>query len=141
MTYPPSLPPEAPESLTPISLPQPSLIVEAIDALWQDRALQILLAAVLIANLALFAYLLLRFDNLPDPLPLHFDSAGAPDRIESKTGIFALPVIGITVFFLNAGLGMLLHRRERAATIMLTIGALFVQTLMWIAVINITGIV
>jgi hypothetical protein len=52
-----------------------------------------------------------------------------------------LPIIGSIVFFLNAGLGVLFHRRERAATILLTIGALFVQVLMWFVVINIAGLV
>ena len=74
-------------------------------------------------------------------MPLHFDASGTPDRIESKNSIFALPIIGITVFFLNTGLGLLLHNRERAATLMLTTGTLFVQILMWVAIINIAGIV
>ena len=141
MPQPPSLPLEAPESLSPPQPAPPAFFDLAIAALWQDRVLQVLLAFVLAANFALFAYLVLRFENLPDPLPLHFDSAGTPDRIESKNGIFALPIIGITVFFLNTGLGVLLHRNERAATILLIAGALFVQALLWIAVINIVGIV
>jgi len=100
-----------------------------------------LLALAFLANLALFGYLALRFASLAESLPLHFDSSGYADRIDPKSGIFALPIIGITVFFLNAGLSVLVHRRERAATILLSIGALCVQVLMWIAVINIAGIV
>ena len=58
-----------------------------------DRALLVLLAAALALNFILAAYLLLRFDALPELLPLHFDSAGLPDRVDSKIGIFALPII------------------------------------------------
>ena len=140
MNQPPPVPPEAPESLVQAAPPSPP-IADAVAALWQDRALQIFLVLVLLTNLAVFAYLALRFENLPTLMPLHFDSSGTPDRIESKNGIFALPIIGITVFFLNTGLGILLHKRERAATILLAVGTFFVQVLLWVAVINIAGIV
>lgn len=107
--------------------------------LWRDRALQVLHALALLANLALFGYLALRFEVLPDPLPLHFDAAGLPDRIEAKTGVFGLPIIGFTVFALNTALGILAHRHERAATMLLAASALLVQVLMWVALVNIAG--
>lgn len=136
-----STPPEAPESLVEPAPRPPSAIALIVDALWRDHLLQVLLVLALVANLALFAYLALRFASLAESLPLHFDSSGYADRIDPKGGIFALPVIGITVFLLNVGLSTLIHRRERAATILLTIGTLCVEILMWIAVINIAGIV
>lgn len=142
MNAPPNFPPEAPETLfVETEPPAPSAFALALSELWRDRTYQFWLVLALLVNLALFIYLAARFNTLPDLLPLHFDSFGQPDRIESKTGIFALPVIGSIVFFLNAGLGVLFHRRERAATILLTIGALFVQVLMWFVVINIAGLV
>lgn len=141
MNQPPSLPPEAPESLNPAPPPESTFFADAVNALLGDHGLQVLLTVILVANVAMFAYLFFRFENLPNLMPLHFDASGAPDRIESKNSIFALPIIGVTVFFLNTGLGILLHNRERAATLMLTAATLFVQILMWIAVINIAGIV
>ncbi len=139
MNLPPSAPPEAPESLTEFEPQPPSALANVLTALWHDRLLQILLALALLANLALFGYLALRFASLAESLPLHFDSTGYADRIDPKGGIFMLPVIGITVLFLNIGLGVMVHSRERTATILLIIGALVVQALMWIAVINIAG--
>lgn len=140
MNTPPSIPPEAPESLVVRREPPvPSALQIALVALWHDRLYQLLQGVVVIANVALFVYLMVRFANLPDPLPLHFDATGLPDRIESKNGIFALPIIGVSVLFLNGGLGILLHRRERAAAILLAIGALIVQILTWLAVVNIAG--
>jgi hypothetical protein len=62
-----------------------------------------------------------------------------PDRIEVKSGIFALPLIGLTVIGLNIAFGIFVHRHERAATMLLTTGALLVQILMWLATINILG--
>jgi hypothetical protein len=131
------LPPEAPEAL---AQPAPPAASSALALLLRDRALQILLVLTLIANLALFGYLALRFDALPDALPMHFDAAGLPDRIESKTGIFGLPLIGLVLLLLNTALGILIHRRERAAAILLVASVLLVQVLMWFATINIGGL-
>lgn len=110
-------------------------------AIWlrRDRTLQILLALTLLVNLALLGYLVIRYEALPDPLPLHFDASGLPDRIEAKSGIFALPAIGFIILVLNAALGIFAHRHERAATLLLTAGALLVQVLMWLAAISIAG--
>jgi uncharacterized membrane protein len=140
MSKPPAVPPEAPEALTPKSKPgRSSFILSLLRSLWRDRVFQLCLILTLVVNLALFGYLALRYATLPDLLPLHFDAFGLPDRIESKNGIFALPIIGIVVWVLNAGLGMLIHPRERAATFLLTAGALLVQVLLWLAVTNIAG--
>ncbi len=111
----------------------------AFGRLRKDYVVLGLFAAALLVNIALFGFLALRFNSLPDPLPLHFDAAGLPDRIEAKNGIVALPVIGLIVVVLNAALGTLAYRRERAATVLLVIGALFVQVLMWLATINAAG--
>ncbi len=107
--------------------------------LFDDRALLVLLAAALTLNFVLAAYLLLRFDSLPELLPLHFDTAGFPDRVDSKIGIFALPIIGFIVLLANACLAVLAHMRERAASKTLAAGALLLQFLMWFGAGNIIG--
>ncbi len=129
-----------------IEQPPESLIEEAAPAepslmqlLLRDRVLQALVVAAFIANLALLGFLLLRYDALPDPLPLHYDATGLPDVLKGKTDILILPIIGLIVLLTNAALGVLVHRKERAATILLAAGALFVQILMWLAVMNIAG--
>jgi uncharacterized membrane protein len=136
----PSVPPPPPEMLEAreefVATPEPA---RRITLLGRDHALQFLFALALSVNLALVAYLVLRFDALPDPLPLHFDASGLADRIEAKTGIFGLPLIGFAVLMLNSALGLSAHRRERAATILLMTGALLVQVLLWFAVSSIIG--
>ncbi len=130
------LPPETLASVTP-DLP---LETEgAFDHLLQDRALQFLLAAALVVNLALFGYLVLRYDLLPDNLPLHFDVTGLPDRIEAKSSIFGLAIIGLIVFLVNTVLGVAAHRRQRAACLLLAASALLIQILIWFATLNIIG--
>jgi len=107
--------------------------------LLRDHTLRFFFALTLIVNLALVVYLVLRFDALPDPLPLHFDASGLADRIEAKSGIFGLPLIGFIVLVLNSILGIPVQRRERAAAILLITGALLVQILLWFAVSRIIG--
>lgn len=130
------LPPETLGSVT------PELILETegpFDHLLQDRVLQVLLTATLVVNLALFGYLALRFDALPDNIPLHFDVTGLPDRIEAKASIFGLAIIGLIVFLVNTVLGVLTHRRQRAACLLLAVSALLIQILIWFATLNIIG--
>ena len=130
------LPPETLKSVTP---ELPAETKGAFDHLLQDRALQILFAATLLVNLALFGYLALRFDLLPDNLPLHFDVIGQPDRIEAKSSIFGLAIIGLIVFLVNAVMGTLTHRQQRGASLLLAVSALLIQILIWFATINIIG--
>jgi uncharacterized membrane protein len=110
-----------------------------VQLLLQDHALQILLALTLAINIGLLLFLLVRYDTLPDPLPTHFDATGLPDVLKGKTDIMILPGIGFVVFVSNALLGVLVRQKERAAALLLAAGALFVQVLMWLAVINIAG--
>ena len=136
----PPAPPPPPEILEPreeiVATPEaPSRLA----LLLRDHTLQFFFALTLIVNLALVVYLVLRFDALPDPLPLHFDASGLADRIEAKTGIFGLPLIGFIVLVLNSILGISVQRRERAAAILLITGALLVQILLWFAVSRIIG--
>ncbi len=104
-----------------------------------DYALLALIIATLLINFGLIAFLIVRYDALPDPLPLHFDASGLPDRIDARSGIIALPLIGFIVLSANALLGMLVYRHERGATLLLLVGALCVQLLMWLAMINAAG--
>lgn len=133
-------PPEAPpEFLTSFPLIDEPTDIGTFIRLRDDRALQILLTIALLVNLGLLAYLALRFEVLPDPLPLHFDASGLPDRIEAKSGIFGLPIIGLIIFVLNAGLGVLVYRWQRAAALLLGAGALIAELLMWFAAISTVG--
>ena len=111
----------------------------AFTALLHDHAFQSLFIVAFLISVALFAYLLARFEFLPDPIPLHFDAFGQPDRIEAKNAIFALPTIGLGVLVVNTILGIIVHLRQRAATLLLAVGALAVEILMWVAMFMMVG--
>lgn len=111
----------------------------AISLLRRDRALMAVLVLALLINIALLIFLAVRFEALPDLLPLHFDASGLPDRIDAKAGIFGLPIIGLVVLVANALIGFPVHRRERAAAMLFASSALLMQILLWLAAMNIVG--
>jgi len=74
---------------------------------------------------------------LADLQPLHFDSAGQPDRWGTRAQVFTLPFIGMLALIANGGLGFLLYERQRPAAYLLWSGAIGVQMLVWGATIGI----
>ncbi len=110
-----------------------------ISLLRRDRALMAILILALLINIALLIFLAVRFEAFPDLLPLHFDTSGLPDRIDAKTGIFGLPIIGLVVLAANVFIGFVVHRRERAAAMLFASSALLMQILLWLAALNSVG--
>ncbi|MBN1137198.1 MAG: DUF1648 domain-containing protein [Anaerolineae bacterium] len=101
--------------------------------LWTDQTAWALIGAALAINLALFAYLCIRFPGLDLVLPLHFGSAGQVDRFGGKAELFALPVIGLIILGTNLVAGLLLYRWERAAAYLLWGSAAVAQLMFWLA--------
>lgn len=96
--------------------------------LWRDRSAQVLILAGLILLLTMFGVLAFRYQGLPADVPLHFDARGIPDRIAAKSGLFALPVIGLITWLSNLAIGIVLYRRaQKAAAYLLWGGAVIVQ--------------
>jgi hypothetical protein len=108
-------------------------------AIWQDRVGLILLVTSFLTVLALAGLLCFRFPALPRMVPLHFDAAGAPDRLEPRGQIFTIPLIGFLLLLLNGALGGLAYRRERMVSYMLWGGSILVQVLVWTAAVGILG--
>jgi hypothetical protein len=106
-------------------------------SLWRDKVALFLIGAGLIGVVLMFGMLCFRFPNLSSDLPLHFDVNGLPDRISSKTGLFALPIIGLAAWTFNLVLGIILYRRvQRGAAYLLWGGALVVQGIAGLALFN-----
>ena len=102
-------------------------------SVWQDRAGMILLAISLLPALVLTGLLTVRFDSLSASIPIHFDAVGNVDHFVPRGQIFIIPLIGFVTSLLNGFLGIAIHRRERAASLLLWGGAILVQVLIWIA--------
>jgi hypothetical protein len=104
---------------------------------WDDGLGMALLVCALVLLVALFGYISMRYPDLADLQPLHFDSAGQPDRWGTPPQVFTLPFIGLLALIANAGLGFLLYDRERSASYLLWSGAIGVQLLVWGATLGI----
>ena len=106
------------------------------DAL-RDRYFWAMLIVALLLNLGLFAFLFALLPQLPPFVPLHFDSASAPDRIEDKLAILSLPQIGLVIIGLNFALGAAAYRRETLVSYLLSGVAIGTQFLLWFAAIDV----
>ncbi len=105
--------------------------------LWRDWGAILLVGAGLLGVLVMFGVLSFRFPIISADIPLHFDVNGMPDRIASKDGLFALPVIGLMTWLFNTFTGIWLYRRvQRGAAYLLWGGALVVQGVMGLALFN-----
>ena len=62
------------------------------------RIRQYYVATAIVCALTL-VYMLLRWDSVPDPIPVHFDVSGNPDRFEPKSFFNATALVWIGVVF------------------------------------------
>jgi hypothetical protein len=106
-------------------------------AIWGDRLAHGVLLGGVVLNLILFAILCFRYPRLPNLLPLHYDIEGRVDRVSPRSEIFVLPVIGLITLAANTVLGGVLYRRERIVSYVTWSGALLVQILFLLALLNI----
>jgi len=115
---------------------QKARIEEALLArlpLWRDRWALAMFMAAFLANLALFAYLSLRYPHIPSFLSLHFSPSGQVDRVGLKLEIFKLPGMALAVLGSNGLASLVLHLKERYLALLALATALLVQVLFWIA--------
>jgi hypothetical protein len=107
--------------------------------IWQDRLGLALLAVGFLTILALTGFLCFRFPALARFVPLHFNTAGNPDRLGPRGQIFIIPLIGLLALVLNGTLGSVAYRRERLVSYLLWGGAILIQVLVWAAAVGIVG--
>jgi len=95
--------------------------------LFRDRVAQALLGGGLLFALVLLAYLVWHFPQIPTQVPLHFDSAGIPDRVSARSALFLLPGAALFIWFFNAVVGLVLYRHRRVTAYLLWGGAWLVS--------------
>ena len=106
-------------------------------SLWRDWTALFLIVAGLLGVLVMFGGLSFRFPDLSSDLPLHFDVAGIPDRIAPKSGLFALPIIGLMAWVFNLASGVIMYRRKQSqGAYLLWGGAVVVQGIAGLALFN-----
>lgn len=100
----------------------------------QPAVLLMLLGGALIA--AMLWFILLRFEAVPQTLPLHYNTLGQPDRIGSPREIFLLPLIAGVVAAANIALAWSVVRFDRFAARVLLGGTCLVQVVTWVALLK-----
>ena len=108
--------------------------------LWRDRVAQGLILAGAALCLLLFGLVTFRYPDLPSVIPLHYNIAGVVDRRGAISQAFVLPLIGLLALGANTLLGGLFYRREQMASYLLWGGAIIVQLLLWIGMVNLLKI-
>jgi len=102
-------------------------------SLLRDPTLPLLLAASLALVGLTLGYVWLKWDGLPESIPLHFAADGAPDQVGPREDIFKVPAIGAAILIANLGLGLAVYARDRAAARLLWTASVVVQLLMLVA--------
>ncbi len=104
--------------------------------LWSDRLARGLALGATILCAALFAFVSLKYPDLPARIPLHFDAGGIADRFGGPPEVFILPLIGLLALAVNTIIAVPLYIRERVPAYTLWGGALLVQVLVWVAAVT-----
>ncbi|GAB4162258.1 MAG: hypothetical protein Fur0021_36360 [Candidatus Promineifilaceae bacterium] len=118
---------------TPTSPTRPFLLDWPI---WQDRTAHVLLWLPALANVLLFAYLTIIYDDrLPAPIIVQFDAAGQP------LALLGLPLLGFAALLGNGAVGWFFYqwRQEKRLAYLIWTATLAVQIAVWVAVLGLTG--
>lgn len=95
----------------------------------------LLLGGALVATMLWF--ILLRFDAVPQTLPLHYNLNGRPDRIGTPREIFYFPLIAALITAANFALAWSVIRFDRFAARLLLGGTCLAQLVAWVALLKI----
>lgn len=106
-------------------------------SLFADRpsASLLLLGGALVATMLWF--ILVRFDAVPQTLPLHYNLNGRPDRIGTPREIFYFPLIAALITVANFALAWSVIRFDRFAARLLLGGTCLAQLVAWVALLKI----
>ncbi len=99
-----------------------------------DRpALAFLVTALLLVG-AMIAYIAARYMHFPAQIAFHFGPAGSsqPNRIGDKRELWTIPFIVGIVLAANTALAWALHRYDRFAARLLTLGSAVVAAIAWV---------
>lgn len=107
-------------------------------ALWREPVALLLLLLPVLLNLVMFGLAFARYPALTDPIVLHFNTAGLPDRFGQPALAFSPAVIALGLLALDMFLGALVYRLDKLAAYLLWGGGAGVQLLFLVATITIS---
>ena len=122
----------------PTQIVRPARLLPAVMTwpIWKNPASLALIALPVALNALAFGVAFALFPGLPEQIVLHFDAAGAPDRLGGPTQIFGPAVIGLALTLINFAVGSLAYQRHRLAAWLTWGGSAGVQLSLLIATIT-----
>jgi hypothetical protein len=79
---------------------------------------------------------MVRYQGLPDRLPMRFDASGRPSEIGFKADLFHLPLGGLLTMVPTGLLGIWLHPREPLLARVLWVASVLVQAVLFVAILR-----
>jgi hypothetical protein len=104
-----------------------------------DAWLPICIALGTLLLLLVVAAITIRFDALPDQIPIHFDAVGRPSQIAPRTDLLRLPLLGLICLAVDWAVGVWVHPREKELARMIWIGGAVVQVVLLIGVLRLVS--
>ena len=109
--------------------------VLAAHPIWSDRIAQYLTIAAVLANVALWGYVLASYPNLSNEITIEFPPIGDIVTLEARNEIFKIPATASAMLVANLVAALLFQPRERAATYLVLSGTIFFQVVFWVGAI------
>ncbi|NJM06551.1 hypothetical protein HC891_10710 [Candidatus Gracilibacteria bacterium] len=106
-------------------------------AFWGDPVVKATLIAAIGLNLLLLGFLMVRYPGLEPLVEMRFTAAGDVAELRPRHQVLFTPMAASVILLLNAGLGLMLYKREQVGARMLQFGSLLVQVLFSIAALSI----
>lgn len=107
----------------------------AAQSFWVDANARILAAALLASFVAVLAYVLQQYPDLPQSVALRFPSLGGIVRVADKSELLGIPRSGLGFLAANLGLAILLHSWERMVGYVLLLAGIAIQVMLLVAAI------
>jgi hypothetical protein len=105
----------------------------AAHPIWQDRVAQALVLVAVVANAALWGFVLAVYPDLGQEIRIEFPPVGEIATLQSKEEILQIPATASALLAVNVLGALVFHPRERAATYLLLSGGVFFQAVFWLA--------
>jgi hypothetical protein len=103
--------------------------------LWHDKLGRGLILAGILLNMALYFFLLLKYNNFPEILRIHFNKVGQVDRLGDRGELMLMPFIGLVTVVTNSFVGAFLQVKESIPAYLLYAAGVLLQFLVGIALI------
>ncbi|MBN9388273.1 MAG: hypothetical protein J0I20_09500 [Chloroflexi bacterium] len=103
--------------------------------LWHDNLGRGLIALGIILNMFIYFSMLLRYNDFPDILRIHFNKVGQVDRLGDRSELMFLPLIGLVTIIANDILGAFVQLKEAIPAYLLYAAGVLLQVLVGIALV------